>query len=118
MSWWSQVSGTVMHGLQITAVGMSLVFLTLGLIIVCLVLLTRLPGLRGKTSSEAPKVTEAELLPPTAAVQATHEEDELEQVAAIAVAILSGRRTARAHVVARPAGSTWRQYGRAHQVGL
>jgi Na+-transporting methylmalonyl-CoA/oxaloacetate decarboxylase gamma subunit len=119
VSWWNQVSGTVSRGLQITLVGMSLVFFTLGLIIVCLILLTRLPGLRSRRNTgKTAELAAAELQPLTPVVQAAHEEDELAQVAAIAVAVLRGRRTARIHVATRAAGSTWRQYGRAHQVGL
>ena len=51
--WWQQVSGTAAQGLQITVVGMSLVFFTLGLIILVLALLTRLPGLRVKAKAKS-----------------------------------------------------------------
>jgi Na+-transporting methylmalonyl-CoA/oxaloacetate decarboxylase gamma subunit len=123
-TWWQQVSPTVTNGLQITIIGMALVFLTLGLIIVVLVLLTRLPGLSRApsreqdvttdTPSDRPVVDRARGSGPSDSEQ-THDL-ELAQVAAIAVALLHSHRT-------RPPRSgsrmgRWKQYGRAQQLGL
>lgn len=116
-TWWSQVSETAMHGLQITVVGMLLVFFTLGLIILSLVLLTRLPGLRSKdSSSESPEPPEQSVRQ-AAAVELQETEGELAQVAVIAAAMLCSRQ---ARVKLRPQSSrnAWRNYGRAHQLGL
>ena len=121
VAWWQQVSSTVAHGLQITLVGMALVFLTLTLIIVALILLTRLPGLQSRRQTRKQAVTEntttdtnAPLAPDTQAAQ----EIELAQVAAIAVALVHSKRTR--HPRPRPVTETsrWKQYGRAHQLGL
>ena len=124
--WWNQVSTTVIHGTQITVTGMLLVFFTLGLIIVAMILLTKLPWLQAK---EEPKVTESApaapasktIEPAPAKTQAVvSADDELAQVAAIAAALLSQqqgptRRLSRPQV--RPAGR-WKRSGRAYQVGL
>jgi hypothetical protein len=100
---------------------MALVFFTLGLIILALVLLTRLPGLRVKeqepeteTDHTVPVVpaTERADAPPL-----THDA-ELAQVAAITVALVRGRRSARIRPKTKTVASRWRQYGRAHQLGL
>jgi sodium pump decarboxylase gamma subunit len=114
--WWDVVSGTVLQGLGITVVGMALVFFTLGLVILAMVLLTRLPGLRTKRPSPGPPPTAsrpAETVAPAAAQQ-----DDLVKIAAIAVGVLHSRhRTpSRQRVAARR--STWKSYGRAHQLGL
>ena len=108
-AWWDQVSATVVHGLQIAAVGMVLVFFTLGLIVLAMLLLTRLPGLRAcpersrRITGCGPRVTSHEGEPGTGAVpvaQGASEqrqiaspvaEDELARVAAIAVAVLRSR---------------------------
>ena len=66
-SWWQQVSATVAQGLGITVVGMALVFVTLGLIILALVLLTRLPGLRAREESKESKPQQSKSLPADAA---------------------------------------------------
>jgi Na+-transporting methylmalonyl-CoA/oxaloacetate decarboxylase gamma subunit len=120
-AWWQSVSGTFAHGLQITIVGMALVFFTLGLIILALVLLTRLPGLRVKeqepeleTGRVAPVVPVTERLSTPAIVG----DAELAQVAAIAVALVRGRRHARIRPRVQAVASRWKQYGRAHQLGL
>ena len=62
-SWWSHVYGTAAQGLQITIVGMALVFFTLGLIIVSMVLLTQLPGLRSSKAGQQPKEAPEERQP-------------------------------------------------------
>ena len=120
-TWWQSVSGTFAHGLQITFVGMALVFFTLGLIILALVLLTRLPGLRVNEQEPKPEVDHpAPVAPVTEHADATPPDGdaELAQVAAIAVAVLRGRRYARIRPRTRAAASRWKQYGRAHQLGL
>ena len=121
--WWSQVSDTVVHGLQITVVGMLLVFFTLGLVIASLVLLTRLPGPRVEKKPSQPQKEEQpetplETSPQPVAAQSPSPDDELAQVAAIAVAILRGRRKARARRQTQARANTWRDYGRAQQLGL
>jgi sodium pump decarboxylase gamma subunit len=114
--WWNSVSGTVLQGLGITVVGMALVFFTLGLVILAMVLLTRLPWLRGgKTAPDsvpaAPQRTDTD-------TPATSQEDDLGRVAAIAVAILRSRRRTPLRSRAPARRSTWKSYGRAHQLGL
>lgn len=115
-SWWNTVSETAFRGLEITVVGMALVFFTLGLVILAMVLLTRLPWLRIKQ-------------PPTTAVLATPErvesaappptqEHDLARIAAIAVATLHSRRRASPRQYAQAKRGTWKSYGRAHQLGL
>jgi sodium pump decarboxylase gamma subunit len=116
-AWWSQVSETTTQGLEITVVGMLLVFFTLGLIILSLVLLTRLPGLKAKErageSTEMPEQTVAQAVAP----EPEDTDAELARVAVIAVAILRSRqRTARPR--AQGPRNAWRNYGRAHQLGL
>jgi Na+-transporting methylmalonyl-CoA/oxaloacetate decarboxylase gamma subunit len=139
-AWWQQVSGTAIQGLQITIIGMSLVFLTLGLIILVLALLTRLPGLRARNKGQEPKTgpeAKSPSEPPTERADAA--DIQLAQVAAIAVALvraggtLGPMRADRVHLrqpfarggsdKAYPPGaegsvSRWKQYGRAHQLGL
>jgi Na+-transporting methylmalonyl-CoA/oxaloacetate decarboxylase gamma subunit len=123
--WWQQVSGNALQGLQITIVGMSLVFFTLGLIILALILLTRLPGLRAKegpaeqnaglsSQARAPQPT----IEPTEAVSPVSSDAKLEQVAAIAVALLRSQRSVARQPRAAVRTSKWKQYGRAHQLGL
>jgi sodium pump decarboxylase gamma subunit len=114
--WWDHVSGTVLQGLGITVVGMALVFFTLGLVIVSMVLLTRLPWLRGKeppahSVSAAPERVESK-------APAYVQEDELARVAAIAVAILRSRERTPLRRPTQARRSTWKSYGRAHQLGL
>jgi Na+-transporting methylmalonyl-CoA/oxaloacetate decarboxylase gamma subunit len=127
-AWWQHVSGTAIQGLQITIVGMSLVFLTLGLIILVLVLLTRLPGLRARNEGQEPK-TRLESKPPyePATGRADEADIELAQVAAIAVALMRAGGTlgptrsqpfARGSLGTEGSASRWKQYGRAHQLGL
>ena len=124
--WWNQVSGTVVQGFWISAVGMVLVFFTLGLVIAAMVLLTRLPWLRVKeqggegesrTIATVPAGTTVEpvVVPPVAPAA---QDDELERVAAIAVAMLRGRRTSVRPTRVQGARSTWKGYGRAQQLGL
>jgi sodium pump decarboxylase gamma subunit len=124
-AWWQQVSSTVADGLQITIVGMALVFLTLGLIIVALILLTRLPGLRTNPKKDQKVATN----PPSQEIaqEATDATDtkpqlaqdtELAQVAAIAVALLRSRQTTESRSRTKTSTSRWKQYGRAHQLGL
>jgi Na+-transporting methylmalonyl-CoA/oxaloacetate decarboxylase gamma subunit len=119
-AWWQEISATVASGLQITVVGMALVFLTLGLIILALVLLTRLPGLSQAPKKEhqvapnAPPDRPAEDL----AVGSGPTQAELAQVAAIAVTLLHSRRARQSRSKPRSIASRWKQYGRAHQLGL
>jgi Na+-transporting methylmalonyl-CoA/oxaloacetate decarboxylase gamma subunit len=119
-AWWQEVSGTAAQGLEITLVGMALVFLTLGLIIVALVLLTRLPRPSPTPQKEPDVATDA---PPERTTVSTAKETrdaqpELAQVAAIAVALLRSRRTRSARPKPGARSSRWKQYGRAHQLGL
>lgn len=133
--WWSQVSATALHGLQITVVGMLLVFFTLGLIILAMVLLTRLPWLRPKEErkeglSASPAMAESS---PGATLPVVQEanvvrgaaDDELVQVAAIAVAMVRSHQgsftlpgATRRRPPIRATGSGWRVHGRAKQLGL
>jgi Na+-transporting methylmalonyl-CoA/oxaloacetate decarboxylase gamma subunit len=119
-AWWQEVSATVASGLQITLVGMALVFLTLGLIILALVLLTRLPGLSPTPKKEQDVTTGSPSTKPAASLTADSgpSDTELEQVAAIAVALLCSRGTRRARTKASSENNRWKQYGRAHQLGL
>ena len=116
-AWWSQVSATTAHGLQITVVGMLLVFFTLGLIILALVLLTRLPGLRARDSSSEPSPLPEHPALQAAAVQPKDADAELARVAVITAAILRSRQPGMKVKPQRSHGS-WRSYGRAHQLGL
>ena len=119
--WWNQVSGTVVHGFEITVVGMALVFFTLGLVIVAMVLLTKLPWLQDKeTLQEQPKEQTKEMPAPKTAVVTVDQtpEDDLAQVAAIAVALLQARQRISRRPRAKGKRSTWKTYGRAHQLGL
>ena len=120
-AWWQTVSGTFTHGLQITFVGMALVFLTLGLIILALVLLTRLPGLRVKERDPEPET--GHTMPVAEATERTDappltDGAELAQVAAIALALVRVRRHAGIRPRTSAPASRWKQYGRAHQLGL
>jgi Na+-transporting methylmalonyl-CoA/oxaloacetate decarboxylase gamma subunit len=127
------VSTTVSQGLGITALGMALVFFTLGLVIVAIVLLTKLPWLRARSAKAEPPVAPLQTTTPAAAppdeasvlsaeaetAPSPTSEEELGRIAAIAAAVLRSRRGARA----RPRQSTaarggWKSYGRAHQLGL
>lgn len=124
--WWNRVSATVIYGTEITLTGMLLVFFTLGLIIVAMILLTKLPWLRVKEEPETSEpastasVEKAEPAPAIKTQAAADVDEDLAQVAAIAVALLSQqqgptRRLSRPQV--RSTGG-WKQSGRAHQVGL
>jgi Na+-transporting methylmalonyl-CoA/oxaloacetate decarboxylase gamma subunit len=126
-AWWQRVSETVADGLQITVVGMALVFLTLGIVIVALIVLTRLPGSRPKNSKKeqplAPLSPRAETAKnvTTNAAQTGPEQDQdadLARVAAIAVALLRSQSTRPPRARARTTNSRWKQYGRANQLGL
>lgn len=116
VDWWNLVSGTVVRGLGITVVGMALVFFTLGLVILAMVLLTRLPWLRA--SQSAPETAPAAAQRARADTADAPQEDDLATVAAIAVAVLRSRRRAPLPSRAPAKRSTWRSYGRAHQLGL
>jgi sodium pump decarboxylase gamma subunit len=119
VAWLSQVSETVILALQITVVGMSLVFLTLGLIILAVVLLTRLPGLRSESEpEETPKVTPAPTPTEAVAAETASPDDQLARVAAIAVALLRSRSSVRPYPRTRARRGAWKSYGRAHQIGL
>ena len=122
-NWWQQVSGTATQGLQITIVGMSLVFFTLGLIILILILLTRLPGLRANSKEQ--KSDPGKQAPPSqptvdhaTAYPAAASNAELAQVAAIAVALVYSHRPTTKRSRTQTTGGKWKQYGRAHQLGL
>lgn len=120
-TWWQAVSPTVVQGLQITLVGMALVFLTLALIIVALILLTGLPGLKAKQQPKEQAVTKntpTQTDVPVAQNLQADRETELAQVAAIAVALLRSQRTRSPRLRAKAEASRWKQYGRAHQLGL
>ena len=124
-AWWQQVSETVANGLQITIVGMALVFLTLGLIIVALILLRRLPGPKKPkeeqdvTTNSPPENVVTSRATETAAPEMEQVQDaELAQVAAIAVALLRSRGRGQLRPRTKPETSRWKQYGRAHQLGL
>jgi Na+-transporting methylmalonyl-CoA/oxaloacetate decarboxylase gamma subunit len=120
VSWFSQVSATAFQGLEITVVGMALVFFTLGLVIVSLVLLTRLPGLRAREQEPAQEspgpLIEPAAKPGSAPVAAP--DDELAQVAAIAVSLLQSQRRVSPRPQAQATRNAWKSYGRAHQLGL
>ena len=118
MAWWSQISETVTHGLQITVVGMALVFFTLGLVILSVVLLTRLPGSRMAQEPEKKQEPGASLQPESTNPDLETDHEDLAQVAAIALALLRSRRPAGARPQRNPVESAWKQYGRASQLGL
>jgi len=114
--WWNQVAGTFLQGFGITVVGMALVFFTLGLVILAMVLLTRLPWLRAK---EPPHDTaHAAQQQAGTSTPLAIEDDDLARVAAIAVAVLRSRQAATVHRRGNARRGTWRSYGRAHQLGL
>ena len=121
--WWSQVSGTVLHGLEVTVIGMLLVFFTLGLVILAMVLLTKLPWLQPRQAPQEPEA-ETSTANPTApsvvepAPSTPTQTDELAQVAAITVALLRSRRRSAHRVRTRRTRGSWRNYGRAHQLGM
>jgi Na+-transporting methylmalonyl-CoA/oxaloacetate decarboxylase gamma subunit len=117
-AWWSHVQGTATQGLQITFVGMSLVFLTLGLIIITMVVLTRLPGLRSAEAGQEDKETSGKPVSRALVVPPPAGGDELERVAAIAVAVIRSRRRSRRASKPRIAANAWKQGGRARQLGL
>jgi Na+-transporting methylmalonyl-CoA/oxaloacetate decarboxylase gamma subunit len=114
--WWHSVSGTALQGLEITVVGMILVFFTLGLVIGAMVLLTRLPWLRAKLPPSPPAPTALQQAESRASAPA--QEDDLARIAAIAVAMVHSQQrvTPRQHAPARR--GAWKSYGRAHQLGL
>jgi Na+-transporting methylmalonyl-CoA/oxaloacetate decarboxylase gamma subunit len=120
VSWFSQVSATAFQGLEITVVGMALVFFTLGLVIVSLVLLTRLPGLRAREQEPAPEPAEppAEPAAKPASAPMAAPDDELAQVAAIAVSLLQSQRRVSPRLRTQATRNAWKSYGRAHQLGL
>ena len=113
--WWYQVSGTVLYGLQITVIGMGLVFFTLGLVIVSMILLTKLPWLQTREQKEKEQEPVVEPAALTLAEEPASQDDELAEVAAITVAMLSARPK---RVRAANAQGGWKRYGRAHQLGL
>ena len=121
--WWNQVSGTVIHGLEVTGVGMLLVFFTLGLVILAMVLLTKLPWLQSKPAPQEPESETITASPAVQPVQPTPstppQTNELAQVAAITVALIrSRRRSARQVAATKSTRGSWRSYGRAQQLGL
>ena len=120
--WWNQVSGTVIHGLEITAVGMLLVFFTLGLVILGMVLLTKLPWLQSKPAPQETEPKTQAASPAAKPVQPTPstspQTNELAQVAAITVALVRSRRRTVRQVATKSTRGSWRSYGRAHQLGL
>jgi sodium pump decarboxylase gamma subunit len=118
--WWNQVSGTVLYGFEITVIGMVLVFFTLGLVILAMVLLTRIPGLQAKEQPAQEAAAVASEPPPASApaMSGSQEPNDLAQIAAIAVAILRHRARVRTNSSAIKRQSAWKHYGRAHQIGL
>ena len=114
--WWNQVAGTFLQGFGITVVGMALVFFTLGLVILAMVLLTRLPWLRAK---EPPHDTAHAAQEQTGTgTPLVLQDDDLARVAAIAVAVLRSRQGTTVHRRGKARRGTWKSYGRAHQLGL
>jgi Na+-transporting methylmalonyl-CoA/oxaloacetate decarboxylase gamma subunit len=97
---------------------MALVFFTLGLVIVAMILLTKLPWLQVKEQeqTETEPVASAETVIPV--VEPSTSDDELARVAAIAVAMLRSHRGARRRVQLTAKRSAWKSYGRAQQLGL
>jgi sodium pump decarboxylase gamma subunit len=116
--WWSQVSGTVQFGLEITVVGMALVFFTLGLVILAMILLTKLPWLQVKERNETAPKPVANVATPIPVAEPTTSDDELARVAAIAVAMLRSHHTARRRAQTTAKRSAWKGYGRTQQLGL
>jgi sodium pump decarboxylase gamma subunit len=116
--WWNQVSGTVQFGFEITVVGMALVFFTLGLVIVAMILLTKLPWLQVKAQEETGTRPVASVETTVPIAEPATSDDELARVAAIAVAMLHSRRGTRRRVQATAKRSAWKSYGRAQQLGL
>jgi Na+-transporting methylmalonyl-CoA/oxaloacetate decarboxylase gamma subunit len=114
--WWDTVAETTFLGFGITVVGMALVFFTLGLVIVAMVLLTRLPWLRNREPASSPMPARPE--PVESAKVAPVSQDELATVAAIAVVMLRRRQSCPVRQRTEPRRSTWKTYGRAHQLGL
>jgi Na+-transporting methylmalonyl-CoA/oxaloacetate decarboxylase gamma subunit len=98
---------------------MALVFFTLGLVILAMILLTRLPWLQAKGAPEeetvVPSAPEPVAIVPE---RAASQDDELARVAAIAVAVLHSQRGTRRRMQTKTARSSWKSYGRAHQLGL
>jgi Na+-transporting methylmalonyl-CoA/oxaloacetate decarboxylase gamma subunit len=117
-SWWSQVSATAVQGLQITIVGMALVFFTLGLIIVSMVLLTRLPGLRAGKADEEPEEAPEKTAADVVDIQPVAAGGELAEIAAIAVALIRSKGRGRPSTKPTVAANAWKQAGRARQLGL
>jgi sodium pump decarboxylase gamma subunit len=118
-SWWNQVSGTVLQGVETTVVGMAFVFFTLGLVILSMVILGRIPWGRAKESQQAELLAAQETTPTAVTKPVPQEEDEeLFRVAAIAVALLRSQQRTAVHRPGKPQRSTWKSYGRAHQLGL
>ena len=120
--WWNQVSGTVLHGLEVTAVGMLLVFFTLGLVILAMVLLIKLPWLQPKPTPQEPepeKAASPAVPSATASAPSTPPQTvELAQVAAITVALVHSRQRSVRQVATKDTRGSWRSYGRAHQLGM
>jgi Na+-transporting methylmalonyl-CoA/oxaloacetate decarboxylase gamma subunit len=104
---WNVDWSVVAYGAQLTVVGMGLVFLALGLVVLSMVILTRLPWLQAKEegveSSEEPSpVVEA---------------DERARVAAIAVALaLSEERPRPKFTPTERRLSAWKMQGRILQI--
>lgn len=114
--WWNQVSGTVLQGAETTVVGMAFVFFTLGLVILSMVVLTRIPWLRAK---EPPQQAEPEAAEETiTAAEPVPQDEELASIAAIAVALLRSQRQLAVRRQGRTPRSAWKSYGRGHQLGL
>ena len=104
---WSVVA----YGAQLTVVGMGLVFLALGLVVLSMVILTRLPWLRAEEDSVEESVTSSEGLSPPV------EADERARVAAIAVALaLSEERPRPAFTPTAGQVGAWKMQGRILQL--
>ena len=108
---WNIDWSVVAHGAQLTVVGMGLVFMALGLVVLSMVILTRLPWLQPKevSSEESVKCSEE----PSSPV----ETDERARVAAIAVALaLSEERPRPAFTPTAGQMGAWKMQGRILQL--
>jgi len=108
---WNIDWSVVAHGAQLTVVGMGLVFMALGLVVLSMVILTRLPWLQVKEGSSKESAEGSEHSSPLV------EADERARVAAIAVALALSEERPRP-ALTPPAGSAraWKIQGRILQL--
>jgi len=101
---------------------MLLVFFTLGLVILAMVLLIKLPWLQPKSAPQEPEpeqVASPAVPPATASAPSTPPQTvELAQVAAVTVALVRSRSQSVRQVTTKHTRGSWRSYGRAHQLGM